>query len=63
MPSPSDVVLEDWDLVGAELNWHGLRCPGMRRVGKGEMFTASVRGLLRPRNAIRPYRIGVISAA
>jgi hypothetical protein len=33
------VVLEDGDLVGAELNWHALRYAWIRWCGKGEMLT------------------------
>jgi hypothetical protein len=33
------VVLEDWDLVGAELNWHAGAWAGIHLIGKGEMLT------------------------
>jgi hypothetical protein len=33
------VVLEDRDLLRAELNWHALGCARIRQVGKGEMLT------------------------
>ena len=35
------VVLEDGDLVGAELNWHALAWAQIQFIGKGEMLTAS----------------------
>ena len=33
-------VLEDWDLVGSEFDWHALACGDDQLAGKGEMLTA-----------------------
>jgi hypothetical protein len=35
------VVLEDRDLVGAELNWHRPRCARVQPFGKDEMLTGN----------------------
>ena len=40
------VVLEDWDLVGAELNWHALRCAPASEVGKEEILTVCGRRVI-----------------